>query len=545
MTVLTFLLAMPTVRETLSRAPTHEIGKLIPDTVDDLIELIESENLTSQRRVEIALSVNPPQKVLRETDQRKLLFKLLKEPEAHELIDQLELKDVENPFTTLYKSRFHRGSRREEVLFEYFDVELPNEGSGDAHPGLKSISPNYGLFDYQREALDDMDEYLASDASRVFLHMPTGSGKTRISMSMVSQVIRNSDPGLVLWLAEGQELLDQAAEEFETAWKHLGDREVEVSRFYGSHEWNGIDEGFIVAGLRKLWNKEKTSAAFLANFSSKISLVVFDEAHRSVADTYQKMLQRLTHFNSDCGLMGLSATPGRTYSNPEEDRRLSELYERNKVSIDVPGYDDPFDYLSSEGFLSKPEFYELKMSRRILTNELTETLQGLGPGQEYPTQVLDRLALSDFRNIRIINKILELIEEGHTRIILFATTVKHARIISAVLKAKGIDAPVITSETPDYVREKAISRFRKKNKTPRVLSNYSVLTTGFDAPLTSAAVIARPTTSLVLYSQMVGRAIRGPEVGGTEEAEIWTVIDTGLPGFGNLTEAFWNWEDVW
>ena len=78
-----------------------------------------------------------------------------------------------------------------------------------------------------------------------------------------------------------------------------------------------------------------------------------------------------------------------------------------------------------------------------------------------------------------------------------------------------------------------------------VLCNFGVLTTGFDAPATSAAIIARPTRSLVLFSQMVGRATRGPKAGGNAEAEIVTVIDPQLPGFGNVAEAFTNWEDVW
>ena len=68
---------------------------------------------------------------------------------------------------------------------------------------------------------------------------------------------------------------------------------------------------------------------------------------------------------------------------------------------------------------------------------------------------------------------------------------------------------------------------------------------GFDAPKTSAAVIARPTKSLVLYSQMAGRALRGPRAGGNVEADIITVIDTKLPGFSNQAEMFFNWEDVW
>ncbi|MEH0409495.1 hypothetical protein [Streptomyces scabiei] len=78
-----------------------------------------------------------------------------------------------------------------------------------------------------------------------------------------------------------------------------------------------------------------------------------------------------------------------------------------------------------------------------------------------------------------------------------------------------------------------------------VLCNFGVLTTGFDAPAASAAVIARPTKSLVLYSQMVGRVIRGPKAGGTDTCEIVTVVNPELPGFGDVAEAFTNWEDVW
>ena len=58
-------------------------------------------------------------------------------------------------------------------------------------------------------------------------------------------------------------------------------------------------------------------------------------------------------------------------------------------------------------------------------------------------------------------------------------------------------------------------------------------------------MIARPTKSLVLYSQMVGRAVRGPKAGGTETCEVVTVVDTTLPGFGDIGQAFLNWEDVW
>ena len=90
-----------------------------------------------------------------------------------------------------------------------------------------------------------------------------------------------------------------------------------------------------------------------------------------------------------------------------------------------------------------------------------------------------------------------------------------------------------------------IAAFKAASDEPRVIVNYGVLTTGFDAPQTSAAVIARPTKSLVLFSQMVGRATRGERAGGNKRAEVATVVDTRLPGFCNMADAFDNWEDVW
>ena len=130
--------------------------------------------------------------------------------------------------------------------------------------------------------------------------------------------------------------------------------------------------------------------------------------------------------------------------------------------------------------------------------------------------------------------------------IVFAATVAHADLLATVLRARGAEAYSVSATTPADARRERLDRFRSADTArPVVLCNYGILTTGFDAPRTSAALIARPTASLVLYSQMVGRALRGPRAGGSAEAEIVTVVDRALPGFGSVAEAFTNWEDVW
>ena len=147
-------------------------------------------------------------------------------------------------------------------------------------------------------------------------------------------------------------------------------------------------------------------------------------------------------------------------------------------------------------------------------------------------------------NILILQKVDELVTR-HKRIILFAMNVEHSNILATCLQARSVNAFSITSKTESSQRRKLIERFKSDEDIPIVLCNYGILTTGFDAPKTSCALISRPTDSLVLYSQMIGRAIRGTQAGGNEAAEIITVVDSSLPGFDAVANAFFNWEDVW
>ena len=158
--------------------------------------------------------------------------------------------------------------------------------------------------------------------------------------------------------------------------------------------------------------------------------------------------------------------------------------------------------------------------------------------------MLKALESNDQRTIGIIAKIKELAEK-HNRIIVFATTVDHSNLLSRALNFTHLESRSITSKGDTASRQLAIEWFKERTPDCRILCNFGVLTTGFDAPQTSCAVIARPVESLVLYSQMVGRAMRGIRAGGNSDCHILTVTDTSLPAFGNMAQAFENWDDVW
>jgi len=200
------------------------------------------------------------------------------------------------------------------------------------------------------------------------------------------------------------------------------------------------------------------------------------------------------------------------------------------------------EFLIDEGYLARPEFIDVAYGGGI---EVTDRdRREIEESLDIPARVLSRLAQDEQRNLLIVHQV-EKLARDHRRIIVFAASVEHAEMLAAVLTIRGIPTSAITGKTPSDIRSHALRRYRSDLDGTQVLTNYGVLTTGFDAPSTSAAVIARPTKSLVLYSQMVGRAIRGPLVGGNTEAVIATVVDTSLPGFRALGEAFLNWEDVW
>ena len=435
----------------------------------------------------------------------------------------------------------------QELLIGFLGVASRDETRTRIVPSMASVAPTYGLFSHQRSVVRRTSAALAGGTGRAVIHMPTGSGKTRTSMHYAAEVLSENDPSVIVWLASGRELLDQASEAFEIAWSHLGNREIGLARFWSNHDpdLGKFEDGMVVGGFQKFHAWKRKNPLDAMRLASKTRLVIVDEAHQAIANTYRAIIEGLAEAGQHNAVLGLTATPGRSWSDISADEELAAFFNDKKIVLEIPGHDNPVDYLLEEGYLARPQFRRLDYSHEsdAFSHSSTATIGGYE--SDYGSDELDALAVIEARNRAILDGLQELIAEGHQRIIFFGASVEHARLISTLLELEGISAPIVTGETPEAKRREAIRLYKSNSQKPIVMCNFGVLTTGFDAPATSAAIIARPTRSLVLFSQMVGRATRGPKAGGNKESTVLTVHDPSCPGFGDVAEAFFNWEDVW
>lgn len=528
-------------RDLISRADSAWLQQHVgADAVRVLQALEPNKDKTAGLRA-VFLTLIAPHDALADPGVRSTLIELLRQSEVDQLCKAL---GITGSFEELSRVNFQRKSLRFERLCAFLGLPpLLEKPTHQPSAAVERVDPTYGLFEHQRAAVRRARARLDSQRKRVVLHMPTGAGKTRMAMHLVCEELASIDSGLVVWLANSEELCDQAADEFIKAWRSLGTREVNVFRFWGARQLNvgSSADGLLVAGFPKMYSMAKGATTSIAQLGDKTNLLVIDEAHQAIAPTYQTVIEGLSARRLDMKVLGLTATPGRTWNDPEADRKLAAFFERQKVTLDVEGYTDPIDFLVKQGFLAQPTF------RKIMHNggELSPgELAKLAGDLDIPASILRKLADDERRTVKIVREIEDLLTR-HSRLIVFATTVAHAAMTSAILTVRGIAAKHVTGETEDELRSSSIAWFKQPSDDKRVIVNFGVLTTGFDAPRTSAVLIARPTRSLVLYSQMVGRAIRGPRAGGNASAEVVTVVDTTLPGFGSVADAFANWEDVW
>lgn len=388
---------------------------------------------------------------------------------------------------------------------------------------------------YQTEAVQAVIQHFRNSVEPVVVVLPTGAGK-----SLVIAELGRLAHGRVLVLAHVKELVSQNHEKYEAL---------------------GLRGDIFAAGLQRKESQRKvvfgsvqSVARNLQEFDDNYSLLIVDECHRIADDEdtqYQQIFRHILGTNPQLKILGLTATPyrletGWIYKYHHKGYIRSEkpcffyscVYELSLQSLIEQQYLTPA--IVMDGLVAQYNFFDIQR----------------GPTGIYNTSDLQRVVQNSRRvTPQIIEQVIQ-IAQHRKGVMIFASTVSHAQEILGYLPAQ--EAGLIIGDTSSQERDALIQAF--KQQQIRYLVNVSVLTTGFDAPHVDLIVLMRPTESVSLFQQMVGRGLRlfpgktdclvldyanngynlfSPEIGGNRPHPQTEPVEVPCPLCG-FVNSFWG-----
>jgi DNA repair protein RadD len=386
----------------------------------------------------------------------------------------------------------------------------------------------FQLRDYQQEAVSAVLKHFRKTNESAVIVLPTGSGKSLVIAELARLAKRK-----ILVLTHVKELVEQNHQKYESY---------------------GVTAGIYSAGLKLketqyqvTFASIQSAARNLDDFCDPYSLIIIDECHRvnlaspdlpneksnelckelskgitkdkaqskgkgepkeqsqesarklSNSNQYQQIIEKLMQVNPEVKLLGLTATPyrlGMGWIYKKHYRGFMRSEEKRPFEHCI--YELPIRYLIKRQYLTKPNLVDATIEHYDFSS-----LRANASGEYSPTDMNHLLN----KNPRVTQSIIEqVVELGHKRqgIMVFAATVEHAKEVFSYLPTKL--SALITGATDNTERDKLIKAFKRKEI--KYLVNVSVLTTGFDAPHVDMIAILRPTQSVSLYQQIIGRGLR-------------------------------------
>lgn len=348
---------------------------------------------------------------------------------------------------------------------------------------MSITNPLFTLRPYQRDAVDAAISWFRLHATPALIVLPTGAGK-----SLVIAELARLAHGRVLVLAHVKEL---------------------VAQNHAKYQALGLTADIFSAGLKSkesggkvVFASVQSVARNLSLFQHRFSLLIVDECHRlsdDGASQYQQILHQLTGINPQLRLLGLTATPYRLGKG-----WIYQYHYHGMVRGDDSAlfrdciYELPLHYMIKHGYLTPPR----RLDMPVLHYDFSK-LQPQASGLFSEADVNRELGRQRRITPQIVRQIIDYACSRKAAMI-FAATVRHAQEIVALLP-QG-QAALITGETNAVARDQLLAQFQRQQV--RFLVNVAVLTTGFDAPHVDLIAILRPTESVSLYQQMIGRGLR-------------------------------------
>ena len=323
---------------------------------------------------------------------------------------------------------------------------------------------------YQEVAINDAADALDKHGNTLVV-APTGAGKTIMLSALVGK--RRGVSKDVLILQHRDELVSQNSTKFQRVNPELSASYVNASQ----KDWGGDAVFAMVQTLSRHNNLEQMP---------KVDLIVVDEAHHTVADTYQRIINAAKKANEGVQVVGFTATPNRG-----DKKGLRDVFTNCSHQIEIAT-------LIREGFLVPPKTFVVDVGVQDELRDVRKTASDFDMADV--EKIMNRRAI----NKRVVEEWLD--KAGDRKTIVFCSTIRHAEDVCEEFVRQGVIAHVVTGNTPSDEREEILHDLA--HGETQVGVNVAVLTEGFDAPPVSCVVLTRPCSYKSTMVQMIGRGLR-------------------------------------
>lgn len=591
--------------------PQAIVNKLSKDKITEITKILNTHHLLSEIPEILSLStrrapaINDPLRMaellidqcgtelLRHPDIRKIFLECANDEQIASLkeIGQIYERRMDDTIAAIARKSWHSGKFWARTFVQTLGLPsclagTPNESERQQTEIIHPYAPLKPLHPFQEKMSRRMITLLSKRGNtiRAILTLPTGAGKTRIAVeSIVSYLIKSKKNKTILWIAQSEELCEQAVVSFSEVWTDQMIRNVnatreisplKIHRFWGSRGVPEIEPGdIVISSIQKL---KAHSEKIIRDFESSIN----DEQDKKTVETLKDIVQNgipgisdgfefisdlinksdsiedtkkqnfeklsskiLNSYNLELydaiiideahHSIAASYTPIFQYAKRNNipiigltatpfrgnSSESSRLIKRYESSLIHPGFDNPIKTLNINGILSKIKIEPCSTGQNFILD--AAEIRHLEKMHELSGKTLVRIGKDTKRNKAILERLVQ-IPTGKP-VLFFGCSVEHAHLIALLLRRKKRTAAAITAETSDALRRLWIQEFR--DGKIQFLCNVGVLTTGFDAPKIEIVAIARPTASPLLYEQMIGRGMRGPKNGGTKDCLVIDFTD--------------------
>lgn len=339
------------------------------------------------------------------------------------------------------------------------------------------------LHPYQQKAKSDIFKAW-DEVHHVMLQMPTGTGKTYLFSSLIHDINvwsqQTHTPNKMLVIAHRKELIDQID-------NSLSVFHVAHSVLAGPKEQRNLSNPVIVSSIQTITHS--ANEGDVERLRSRIHFVIIDEAHHSMAKTYRKLWKMFP----EARFLGVTATPWRMNHSG-----FRSIFDKLILTQSVKKF-------ISQGYLAPYNYYSLKPSCWV--QDAINGIRKFDKWGDYDEHALiDTMDLGHIRAQLVAS--YQKFAKGKKGII-YSINKQHSANICNDYRRLGVRIVDIDDSTPSAIRKQYVDEF-KEGKID-IIVNVNIFSEGFDCPDIEFIQLARPTRSLTMYLQQVGRGLRTTE----------------------------------